>query len=99
MLGHHLLDVGAGAEADLQRVAIEGLAHQGALALVDQGQELGADVGVDIDPVGQVPPDNIPCPLPPGRSRLVGQGVEVVVGASRSNARVWVCLLLWRASW
>ena len=76
MLGHHLLDVGAGTVADLQRVAVEDFAHQGALgeALVYQGQELGADVGVDVDRVGRVPPDDVPCPLPPGWSRLVGQG-------------------------
>ena len=65
VLGHHLLDVGAGTVADLQRVAVEDLAHQGAPgeAFVDQGQELGADVGVDVDRVGRVPPDDIPCPL------------------------------------
>ena len=49
MLGHHLLDVGAGSIADLQGLAVEDFAHQGALgeALVDQGQELGAAVGVE----------------------------------------------------
>ena len=48
--------------ADLQRVAVEDLAQQGApgKTFVDQGQELGADVGVDIDRVGRVPPDDIP---------------------------------------
>ena len=82
VLGHHLLDVGAGSIADLQGLAVEDFAHQGALgeALVDQGQELGADVGVDVDRVGRVPPDDVPCPLPPGCSAGRLSSLEASLG-------------------